>query len=213
MDNVRAIVLANGDPVAAPISLPEDALVIAADGGLALAGPLGLSVDVVVGDLDSATPEDLDTTDARIERHPADKDATDLELALDAALAAGAAEVTVVGGSGGRLDHLLANALLLARHRYHRVAIRWMTGSEMAFVVDAARPLTIDGRVGDRVSLIPIGGPITGVVTAGLRWRLDGDDIAHGSTRGVSNEMTEPQASVSLGAGTLLAIHQGADDE
>ncbi len=210
MDNLRAIVLSNGDPVAASLPLPDDALVIAADGGLSLAAPLGLRVDVVVGDLDSASTEDLATTDARIERYPAGKDATDLELALDAAIASGATEITVVGGVGGRLDHLLANALLLASERYGRIPIRWLTGTETAAVADRNRPATVTGAVGDRVSLIPIGGPAREVTTTGLHWPLTGEDLPAGSTRGISNEMTETTATVTLTAGTLLVVQEGA---
>ena len=86
----RAIVLAGGDPVATRIRdhLPADADVIAADSGLHLAGPLGLTVACVVGDLDSADPAAVDAAvaaGATVERHPVDKDATDLELAIDAA--------------------------------------------------------------------------------------------------------------------------------
>ena len=211
MDNLRAIVLADGDPVAPPIALPSDALVVAADGGLSLSPALGLTVDVVVGDMDSVPPEDLAAAEqagARIERHPTDKDVTDLELALDAAIAAGAVSITIIGGSGGRLDHHLANALLLAANQYAGVELRWVTESELVHVCDHMRPATIDGAAGDRVALLPVGGPARGVVTTGLRWRLDGEDLGFGSTRGISNELTTDQATVSLNEGRLLVVQE-----
>ena len=65
----------------------EDALVVAADGGLAEAVRLGLQVDVVVGDLDCASPAEVAAArqaGAEVARHPEDKDATDLELAIGA---------------------------------------------------------------------------------------------------------------------------------
>lgn len=211
MDNLRAIVLADGDPVAPPIPLPSVALVVAADGGLRLASPLGLNVDVVVGDMDSVSPEDLTDAEkagARIERDPTDKDATDLELALDEATAAGATEITVVGGSGGRLDHLLANAQLLSRHRYRSIALQWVTDTETVHVCDPERPITIRGAVGGRVSLIPIAGAAGGVATTGLHWPLHGEDLSAGSTRGMSNTMTTEKASVSVTVGTLLVVQE-----
>src|SRR6478735_9382506 len=114
-----AIVLAGGDPVEPHVraKLPADAYVVAADSGLHLALPLGLRVDLVVGDFDSADPAIVDRAieaGARVDRHPVAKDATDLELALDAAYARKPDRITVVGGNGGRLDHLLGNVTLLS---------------------------------------------------------------------------------------------------
>ncbi|GMQ86762.1 MAG: thiamine diphosphokinase [Acidimicrobiia bacterium] len=211
MENLRAIILTDGDPVARPLAFPDDALVIAADGGLALASALHLTVDVVVGDMDSASAEDLERaaqSGARIERHPTDKDATDLELALDEAIAAGATEITVVGGSGGRLDHLLANAHLLSGHSYRHVAMRWLTDTDTVLVCDPKRPITVRGALGARVSLIPVAGAAGGVVTTGLHWPLAGEALPAGSTRGMSNTMTAETASVSVTDGTLLVVHE-----
>ena len=92
-------------------------MVVAADSGVAHALALGLAVDVAVGDFDSLDPRVLEAVEAagtRVERHPAAKDATDLELAIDVAVGLGAARIVVLGGHGGRLDHFLANALVLA---------------------------------------------------------------------------------------------------
>lgn len=211
MENLRAIVLTDGDPVAWPLALPGDALVIAADGGLGLASALHLTVDVLVGDMDSVSAEDLERvtqSGARIERHPTDKDVTDLELALDEATAAGATEITVIGGSGGRLDHLLANAHLLSRHRYRSIALQWLTSTETVHVCDPDRPVTIRGAVGSRVSLIPVAGAAGGVATTGFHWPLHGEDLPAGSTRGMSNTMTGEKASVSVTAGTLLVVQE-----
>ena len=213
MDNLRAIVLADGDPVAPPIPLPADATVIAADGGLRLSPILGLPVDVVVGDMDSVSPADLKAAEqagARIERHRTDKDATDLELALDAAITGGAIEITVVGGTGGRLDHLLANAQLLASDRYTGVELRWLTGAEIVVVCDHMRPALIEGTPGELVSLVPVGGTAGGVVTTGLRWGLEGEDLVFGSTRGISNELSDDRATVSLREGRLLVVQESA---
>src|SRR2546429_8303809 len=97
-----AIVLAGGDLVAPDMrhSLPRDAYVVAADSGLHLADILDLHVDRVVGDMDSADPAAVDAADragAAIERHPAEKDATDLELAVLAAERQGVDRVVIVG--------------------------------------------------------------------------------------------------------------------
>lgn len=209
MERLQAIVLADGDAVAPAFSLDGD-IVIAADGGLGLAAPLGLDVSVVVGDMDSVDPEQLAAAErdgARIERHPTDKNATDLELAIDAALAAGAGAITIVGGSGGRFDHWLANAMLLAGERYRDVLVRWLAPSAQLTVCDPQRPATIDGNPGDVVSLIPIGSRVAGVNADGLRWPLTDATLPLGSTRGVSNEIITAPATVTVDDGTLFVVH------
>ena len=112
-----AFIFCGGGPARLPIDVPDDALVIAADVGLAEANRLGVAVDLLVGDLDSVDPVDLEAFEGaggEVRRHPEDKDATDLELAITDAIVAGAGRLVVVGGDRGRLDHLLANAVLLA---------------------------------------------------------------------------------------------------
>jgi thiamine pyrophosphokinase len=208
-----AVVLAGGDPVDPRWrpALPHPALVVAADSGLAHARTLGLAVDVVVGDLDSVDPEHLRAAVAagsRVEQHPADKDATDLELALDAARAAGATRALVLGAGGGRLDHFLANALLLAAPQWSTMQVIALVGEARVTVVrDRAE---LGGRPGSLLTLLPLAGAAIGVRTTGLRWPLAGDRLEPGSTRGVSNELTAAHATVALESGVLLAIQPHA---
>ena len=106
-----ALVVCGGGPVLAPWALPAAPdVVIAADDGAREALRLGLEVDVVVGDMDSvpaSTLAQVERAGGRVMRHPADKDATDLELALDEALTSQAERIVVAGGAGGRLDFVL----------------------------------------------------------------------------------------------------------
>ena len=209
----RALVFAGGDapPAAVRTVLPSDALVIAADSGLDHALALGRHVDVAVGDLDSVTPEGLRRVaadGARVERHPPDKDATDLELALDAAVAAGASQVSVVGGHGGRLDHLLGNLALLASPRFVALTLDAWLGT--AWVTVVRRDASIVGAPGSLVSLFAMHGPARGVTTRGLRFPLHDADLEPGSTRGISNELVGPDAGVTVADGVLLAIQPDA---
>jgi thiamine pyrophosphokinase len=204
-----AIVFAGGDPPTRPAvqDLPAPALVLAADSGLDHAHALGIAVDVVVGDLDSVDPDVLEVArqaGAIVERHPAAKDATDLELALLAARDRGAAEILVVGGHGGRLDHFLANALLLAAPVFADLRIRARIGdAEITVVRDRAELTAAPGAL---CSLLPVGGPADGVRTEGLRFPLARETLLPGSTRGVSNEFVAATATVSLERGVLLAV-------
>jgi thiamine pyrophosphokinase len=204
-----AVVFAGGDPPngVALHDLPVADLVFAADSGLDHAHALGIAVDVVVGDLDSVDPATLDAAVAAgavVERHPAAKDATDLELALLAARDRGAREIVVVGGYGGRLDHFLANVLLLANPELADVRVRARTGAaEITVVRDRAE---LSGAPGALCSLLPVGGAADGVRTQGLRFPLDRETLFPGSTRGVSNEFVTSTATVTLERGVLLAV-------
>jgi thiamine pyrophosphokinase len=205
---MHALVIAGGDPPA-PIdaALAAAPLVVAADSGVGHALALGLTVDLVIGDLDSAAPEDVEravAAGARVDRHPADKDATDLELALDAARALGATQVTVLGVGGGRLDHLLANLLLLTHASYAELTVD--ARAEDTRIAVVRRDRALHGPIGSTVTLLPIGGPARGVTTTGLRWTLTDAELTPATTRGVSNEIVDSPARVRVADGIVLAI-------
>ncbi len=204
------IVLAGGAPAGSELRscLPVADAVIAADSGLESAAPLGLAVDLVVGDFDSVDPAVLAAAEAAgvaIERHPVGKDATDLELALDAAARIGARRVVVVGGTGGRVDHLVANLLLLAVPAHAGIAIELLARDARAVAVTRGTA-ELHGRCGALVTLLALGGPARGVTTTGLRYPLHGETLEPASTRGVSNEIVTEPASVEVADGTVLAI-------
>jgi thiamine pyrophosphokinase len=190
--------------------LPAGAFVIAADSGLEHAAALGLAVDVLVGDLDSVSPPAVLAAEAagvQVERHPVDKEATDLELALDRALALGATRVTVVSGGGGpRLDHHLAELILLAAERFAPLRIDARIASARAVPIHGGEGVSLVGKPGAVLTLLALGGPAVGVTTAGLRWPLRAETLQAGSTRGVSNEIVSGPVHVQLRAGSLLAV-------
>jgi thiamine pyrophosphokinase len=197
------------DPEAAG-AVPGDAYVVAADSGLDHARALGLAVDLVVGDMDSVSAGSLEAAMAAgavVERHPEAKDATDLELALDAAAVRGAARILVLGPDGGRLDHTLSTAALLASPRYAGIDVQARLGLAHLVVVRSAATLT--GRPGRLVTLLPMHGPARGVTTDGLLYPLRDEDLDPGSTRGVSNEMVGTTATVTVRGGVLVALLPG----
>jgi thiamine pyrophosphokinase len=206
-----AIVLTGGDPVDAAIApaLPAGAYVVAADSGLEQGPRLGLAVDLAVGDFDSVSPQTLAAAVAsgcRVERHPIAKDATDLELGLRAARSWGADRIVAVGGHGGRLDHLLANILVLAGPALADTMVEAWMGPARVYVARPHRPVVLEGSAGELVTLLAVGGAAREVRTDGLRYRLAGEDLAPCSSRGVSNEMVGALAEVALGEGVLLVI-------
>jgi len=203
-------VVAGGEPpVASGLDgLPPDAFVVAADSGVDGAHGLGLRVGLAVGDFDSASPgaaERVAAAGGRVERHPAVKDATDLELALDAALARRPSRVVVLGGAGGRFDHWLAVAFLLASPLYAGVAVQARWAAATVTVVRSS-PAELVGTPGDVVTLLPVHGTAGGVRTEGLRYPLRDEDLPPGTTRGVSNVLLGTTAHVSARSGVLLAV-------
>lgn len=207
---MKAVVVASGDLVPGDLGHLDGAdLVVAADGGAAPLERAGVRVDRLVGDLDSADPgpvERLVRGGTEVTRHPADKDASDTELAVAAALGGGATEVVLLGALGGeRLDHELANVLLLADPSFGP-PLRISRGTTTARAVRDGGRLDLEVRPGSFVTLLPIGGEVTGVTTAGLRWALDGATLPMGRSRGLSNEVLEDGASVRVQRGTLLVV-------
>lgn len=189
-------------------------LVISADGGARLADALGLPIDRWVGDGDSLGPAgvaDLRARGIQVDLAPTDKDTSDTELALLAALDDGAESVLVLGALGGpRPDHALANVALLG----HPDA----AGCEITILDPSARirllagpdaRLDLIGRAGDLVSLIPLE-TTTGVTTAGLQFPLEDATLEFGPARGISNVRTSPTARVAIRTGRLLVVEAPA---
>ena len=195
-------------------------LVIAADGGARLAGPLGVRIDRWVGDGDSLGEDALSRLEASgvpVERANADKDESDTELAVRTALREGADGIVIVGGLGGRrIDHALANVGLLAMPELaDRGAVILDGRSRLTLIQapDAAgqavdRPLP--GRTGDLVSLLPIGPRVEGVTTRGLVYPLVDEPLPVGAARGLSNVRNDADAGVTVRAGSLLVVESPA---
>ena len=212
---MKVVVVASGELDASDEAWLDGAdLVIAADGGAGSLDRLGRQPDVLVGDLDSVVPllvARLAAAGTSVERHPIDKEASDTELAVEMALGAGGDAVILLGAVGGeRLDHELANLLLLADPALAGHDVRAVRGGTRVRAVHGGERLGLDGSSGDLVTLLPIGGDATGVTTQGLKWRLDGATLRMGRSRGLSNEVVGTPASVRITHGTLLVVETPA---
>ena len=214
---MRTLVLADGS---APTRASLDAawpgwsdaigLVVAADGGARLAGELGLRIDRWVGDGDSlgeAGLAALRATGIPVEPARPDKDESDTELAVRAALDAGATDVTILGALGGlRFDHALANVGLLALPARHGRTARLLGPEARVRLLVGPGELDLGGRVGDIVSLLPLGADVEGVVTAGLRFPLRDEPLRAGPARGLSNVRAATEARVGIASGRLVVV-------
>jgi thiamine pyrophosphokinase len=213
---MKVVVVASGDFDPADAMLLGDAdMLVAADGGAESLDRVVRRPDLLIGDLDSTGPalvERLAMSAVRVERHPVDKEASDTELALRAAIDAGADEIVLLGAIGGdRLDHELANVLLLADPALAGRDVRLVHAGNTVRVVRSGESLVVGGRIGDLVTLLPIGGEATGITTDGLRWPLDAATLRMGRSRGLSNEIVAAPASVRLGSGVLLVVERARE--
>jgi thiamine pyrophosphokinase len=208
---MRAIVIANGhvgNSEAGRVQTWPHDLVICADGGAQHALALGLTPDVVIGDLDSLDGEFqtwLESEGCQVLIHPTHKDETDLELALHYAIDHGVDEILILGALGGRIDQTLANVLLLALPDLEGVKTRIVAGDQEMFLIRGQA--LIEGQVGDTVSLLPIAGDVTGITTEGLEYPLQRSALKFGATLGISNVLTAAVARVQVERGLLLCVH------
>jgi thiamine pyrophosphokinase len=223
VDVARLLVLAGRDDPAAEASAPglepwgspgARPLVLAADGAATTVLAAGLRPDLVVGDGDSLDPrtrERLVEMGVPFRSVAAEKDESDTELCLLAALEAGAGCVTLLGAFGGpRPEHSLANVGLLADPRFDALPIRawWQTAClQRTGQADGPGTLRVTGAPGDWLSLVPLEAAVLGVRTEGLRYPLRGEALRLGPARGLSNELLGDAAQVTTECGRLLVIH------
>jgi thiamine pyrophosphokinase len=217
---MQAVIVVAGDADPRDAERLADAdLVIAADGGARFLESVGRRPDVLVGDLDSTDAtlvERLAQAGVAVERHPAAKDATDAELAIERAVAAGARRITVIGAfAGERVDHELANLLLLTDRAWAEATddFRLVRGATTVRALHGPGRLEMEAGTGGTVSLLPLGGDALGITTAGLRFPLTAEALRLGRSRGLSNEVVEAPASVELVAGVLLVVESEADSD
>ena len=208
---MRAVIFVNGEvqdyTALARWLRPGDHL-IGADGGTRHMLALGLMPDAVVGDLDSLEPETVAKLIAEgvdVERYPIAKDQTDLELAIERGLRAGASEILLLGALGGRLDQTLANLLILAQRNWP-VPLRLAEGSQLAQVLRSGETLMLHAAPGSTVSAIPLSAIVTGITYTGLEYPLQDATLSIGSTRGVSNFVASSPATITIDEGVLLVV-------
>lgn len=208
---MRAVVFAAGQVadygrIGQAVGVPD--LVICADGGVRHAFALGLTPDLVIGDLDSAGPVLAAEVQARgipIRRMPVEKDQTDTHLAVEEALARGAGEILLVGATGSRLDHTLSNLLLLPVIS-RRADVTILDSSNIIQVLRPGVRLRVQAVPGSYLSLVPLTPEVTGVEVQGVKWPLHDATLRWGESLGVSNVILGEAAEVAVQQGCLLVI-------
>jgi thiamine pyrophosphokinase len=208
----KTVLFANGDlplPKHLRAQLNNNDFFIAVDGGLSYITAMKLKPNLIIGDLDSADPELVDRFKAQgveVRKYPPKKNETDLELALDAALEMKPDIIWIAGALGNRLDQTLGNVFLLTQDKLADVDVRIVDGTRQVFLI--RKSAVIHGSPGQRLSLIPLNGPATGIITKGLKYPLEKETLYPDQSRGISNRLTGSTVTITIQDGLLLCIHQ-----
>jgi thiamine pyrophosphokinase len=181
-------------------------IIAAADSGLLRAENAGLRPDWIIGDMDSLDDESrLDAYPKhRVLRFPHDKDFTDTELAINLLFEKGCDQVTIAGGGGGSLDHILAIAALFERERCPQ---RWFTAREKIYVV--SNEFHRKAQKTDTVSVFPIGTGPWKARSTGLKWPLDSASWGRGFF-GISNTVETESFTIRVSSGRFLVFITGS---
>ena len=203
MSNMHALIITGGPLPSCNFVLPEAELVIVADSGGDHAEELGLEVDLLIGDFDSCSEEAIEKA-KEVRRFPMDKDVTDLELALAAAIEKNCSSVTILTSARGRFDHTFGNIVVASSNRWSELEIDLFVDESYTKIIRDKAKLT--GNPSDTLTLLAMGGTAFGVTSNGLKWELDEIDLSAGSGLGISNEFIANEVEISVDEGTLLSI-------
>ena len=208
---MRAVIFANGIMDSWPLAfnLSEDDLIIAADGGYNHCKHWHVRPHVIVGDLDSMADEDLDGLDStmtQVIRFPAQKDETDLHLALKTAIDRHATDIIILGALGSRWDMTLSNVLILTIPLLQGCNARILDGPHEFICLQGPGILRINGEIGNLLSLIPLGGAAMGVTLVGTAYLLNKATLPLGTSQGISNVFQEERVEVKIEQGQLLVV-------
>lgn len=206
---MRAVVVGSGDPVDQDLlkeRCREADIIVAADGGGLCLYEAGIIPDILIGDFDSIPSQVLEhfrsQSRVTLRTFPVNKDYTDMELAVEAAVDGGADEICILSATGSRLDHSAGNILLL--YRLLKRNIRGWIEDANNRVYLTERKMELKRLDNWKVSLIALSPEVSGLTTQGLAYPLKDYSLKLGSCRGISNEFASDTAVVSFKKGLLM---------
>jgi len=207
---MRAIIFANGQMESLPkgiLPLKKDDLIIAADGGLRFCKQEGIVPQLIVGDLDSVNETQLSEMKhlgAQVIQYPVDKDATDLELSINAALDRGVKKIMILSALGARWDMTFSNVLLLALDSLDHAHVRLIDQNQEIFCMKGHEKIKLSHTKGSLLSLLPLSASVEGITLQGMKYPLNNESLYLGRSRGLSNIIMAPNASIQIQSGILL---------
>ncbi len=179
--------------------------IICADGGLNLALRMGITPDIVIGDMDSVKEDILFSIDAEIIRYPKEKDLTDGFLALQKAIEIGCDDVVIINALSSVMDHSLANIQMLYAEDVRNANAMISEPDVDVYVTDSE--LTLRGNEGDRVSILPLSEKAEGISIEGMKYGLKNGEFSIYGRNGISNEMSVERARIRVENGVLVVFH------
>lgn len=186
----------------------KDAVVYAVDGGLTVADEAHVLPDFLVGDFDTADADLVERYEERCVtlRHLPEKDATDTELAIDEAIDRGADEIILLGATGSRMDHTLANVHMLYKMLLRGVSAYILNENNRMSLHKESFQKQKKDMFGTYVSFLPFWGEVSELTLKGLKYPLERKTLTAGNSLGISNEVKEEKIEVSFTSGYLLMI-------
>ncbi|GAB6139145.1 thiamine diphosphokinase [Halanaerobaculum tunisiense] len=181
--------------------------VVCADGGANYAHELGLTPDLIIGDLDSITQEikqKYQTLGVEFKKFTVEKDKTDTQLLLEELIIKGYKKIIVLAAVGNRLDHTLANLYLLEKLSTPTVEIKFVTSQQTTELITNQKIIT--DQIGATVSLLPLTKQVQGVTLKGFKYPLTETTLTRGSSLTISNTIQAKNAKISLKQGKVLVI-------
>lgn len=183
---------------------------IAVDRGLESAKELGIVPDMIVGDFDSANPsviEEFKQFPFIIwDTHDPEKNETDTELALRKAAAWGCRHITILGATGGRFDHMLANVFLLYGCLQQGIEAVIVDEQNKIFLIEEQYTFVKSRQWGRYISFLPLLGRICGITLTGFLYPLDNYDLDAASSRCISNELLDEEGTISFREGIAICV-------
>ena len=184
--------------------------IIAVDGGLKAVKSLGLVPDMIEGDFDTADPsvmEEFKQIPYIVwDIHKPEKNETDMELALLKAMAYGCTHITVLGATGGRFDHMLANVFLLYHCLQRGVEACIIDGQNKIYLIEDRHTFSRSKQWGTYISFLPLLGQLKGITLEGFKYPLKDYDLDAASSRCISNELSGEKGRITFREGVAICV-------
>lgn len=203
---MKAIIIASGNIVKKEIFdeiYAKNDFIICADGGLNYLDDLNIMPDLIVGDFDSVDLSLIEKyKNVKISKYPSEKNFTDTEIAIEEAIERGYKEITILSATGTRLDHTMANILLIERYIKEGIIIRIVDNNNYIQILN--QNISINKKEGYFLSIIPITEHIDGIRIKGVKYPLEDVKVYRGSTLCISNEIMANTAEINIKNGVGL---------
>ena len=200
--NKKCYIVGAGDNSGTNFHKEENEYVIAADGGYEILNEMGITPDLVIGDFDSLG---YIPSEKCVIKLPVEKDDTDMMICIKKAVELGYRDIELYGGTGGRIDHTIANwqAMLWASRQGCNIS---MTDSKNIFIVITDRRITLPAQKGGDLSVFAIGGDAVGVSILGGKYVAKDMMLTEDNPTAVSNSFMGNNITISVESGSLLIV-------